>query len=398
MLSEVPEGWEVSRLADVAQINIGGTPSRSNEAFWDKTGKGEAWVSIADLKQRIVKSTKETITTLGVEKSNVKFVPAGTILMSFKLTVGRVALAGRDLYTNEAIAAFALNDGVVRDYLYHYLPTFVDMVETEQAVKGKTLNKKSLAEIPVFLPPLNEQHRIAEILSSVDASIQATHAVIEQAERVKSGLMEELLTGGLGKEAIELGEVPDGWKSSSIGALTELQNGYGFKSKDWAQDGLPIIRIQNLNGGGDFNYFNGKYDEKYLVQKGDLLFCWSGSRGTSFGARYWTQEKGLLNQHIFKCLPKDGVEKAFLYYLLDWMTVAIEKEAHGGAGLAHIKKSEMVAFSCCIPPVSEQRRIAEVLFDFDDFVARQKSIVEQQNLSKRGLMDDLLTGKVRAVL
>ena len=161
--------------------------------------------------------------------------------MSFKLTIGRVAVAGTELFTNEAIAAFDLdNEMVMRDFIYQYLPTFVGMVEAEQAVKGKTLNKKALAEVPVILPPLKEQERIAEILGSVDASIQAAQAVIAQAECVKRGLIEELLTGGLGSEAIERGEVPEGWERSLLSELCMISGEYGANaSKEQYNPSLP---------------------------------------------------------------------------------------------------------------------------------------------------------------
>lgn len=408
MLSEVPEGWEACRLADVAQINIGGTPSRSNEAFWDKTGKGEAWVSIADLKQRIVKNTKETITSLGVEKSNVKFVPEGTILMSFKLTVGRVALAGRDLYTNEAIAAFALSDGVVRDYLYHYLPTFVGMVETEQAVKGKTLNKKSLAEIPVFLPPLNEQHRIAEILSSVDASIQATLAVIEQAERVKRGLMEELLTGGLGSEAIERGEVPEGWTITKLTDLTtKIGSGVTPKGgkKAYVESGFQLIRSQNVGWGemllDDVAFITPEQHEKMdgtKLKKGDVLLNITGAsigRSAVYGGE--TGEANV-NQHVCILRTREVLAAGYLNaWLLSHAGQKTIDAFQAGGNRQGLNFQQIGSFPIPFPPLSEQQRIAQIISSVDELIAQQKSVIEQQARTKRGLMDDLLTGKVRTV-
>lgn len=401
MLSEVPEGWEVSRLADVAQISIGGTPSRSNEAFWDKTGKGKAWVSIADLKQRIVKSTKETITTLGVEKSNVKFVPAGTILMSFKLTVGRVALAGRDLYTNEAIAAFALNEGVVRDYLYHYLPTFVDMVETEQAVKGKTLNKKSLAEIPVFLPPLNEQHRIAEILSSVDASIQATQAVIEQAERVKRGLMDELLTGGLGSEAIERGEVPEGWRRTTIGSLCKVVTGKtpSTKKEEYWNGDVPFFSPADLSKAATVDSAERTITREALASGAKLLPANSilyTCIGSTIGKVAIATVECCTNQQINACVVNDGVDYRFLYFQL-LMAESVVKSLSSTTAVPIINKTAFSSIEIVLPAGEQQLRIAEKLASFDSVIEKERAIIEQLRHAKSGLMDDLLTGKVRAV-
>src|ERR1035438_4378935 len=100
-----PEGWRSRRLGDVAEVAIGGTPSRAEPAYWDhaKTGSNR-WVAISDLKTRRIADTAEYITDLGVARSNVKLVPQRTPIMSFKLSIGRTAMTEVPLYTNEAIA------------------------------------------------------------------------------------------------------------------------------------------------------------------------------------------------------------------------------------------------------------------------------------------------------
>ena len=390
MLSELPEGWEVCRLADVAEIRIGGTPSRSNDAFWDKTGNGEAWVSIADLKQPIVTRTKETITPLGVEKSNVKHVLAGTILMSFKLTVGRVALAGRDLYTNEAIAAFSLSKGVERDYLYQYLPSFVDMVETEQAVKGKTLNKKSLAEIPIVLPPLNEQHRIAEILSSVDESIQATQAVIEQVERVKRGLMEELLTGGLGSEAIERGEVPERWQKKQVEDVCEILDKFRVPLNSQERSSRKgTIPYWGANGIVDY-IDEAIFDEPLLLMPED-----GGAFSESYNKPicFKIDEPVWVNNHAHIL----RVTRANREYIYQWFVNRDITDFVVGGTRAKLNQKALRSLPVFLPPPNEQNRIAEILSSVDESIASHKANIEQQSRVKKGLMDDLLTGKVRTV-
>ena len=84
-------------------------------------------------------------------------------------------------------------------------------------------------------------------------------------------------------DVTELGKIPDDWTSLPLGDVCKLINGRGFKPYEWVTEGFPIIRIQNLNGSDDFNYFDGHYDPKIEIENGQLLFAWSGSRGTSFG-------------------------------------------------------------------------------------------------------------------
>lgn len=112
--------WSNSRPGEISSISIGGTPSRAEPTYWVSEGEeGTPWVSIADLKGRIVTNTAESITALGAKNSNVKLVLTGTIMMSFKLSLGRIAVAGRDLYTNEAIASFDIDtDKIDKTFLF----------------------------------------------------------------------------------------------------------------------------------------------------------------------------------------------------------------------------------------------------------------------------------------
>ena len=142
-------------LGDVCSIVLGGTPATGVPEYWD----GEhPWVRISDMKDRYVTSTERTITSLGVTHSSVKLLPKDTVLLSFKLTIGRVAIAGRRLFTNEAIAGLIpRNKRLTSEYLYYVLQ-YLDLSGYMQpAAKGKTLNKKILKTIPIPIPSLKEQ-------------------------------------------------------------------------------------------------------------------------------------------------------------------------------------------------------------------------------------------------
>ncbi|MER9462641.1 restriction endonuclease subunit S [Mesorhizobium sp. M0387] len=178
-------------------------------------------------------------------------------------------------------------------------------------------------------------------------------------------------------------ELPEGWAIRNLGSIIDFVNGYAFKPEDWQDVGTPIIRIQNLNGSAAFNYYGSMIPERYHVRTGDLLFCWSGSRGTSFGARKWNGALGFLNQHIFRCVVSSDLHSEFAYFLLEGMTAAIENEAHGGGGLVHIKKSEIVKFEAMLPPLDEQQRIAEVLRSVDEAVATKQETVAALKRFKR---------------
>lgn len=184
---------------------------------------------------------------------------------------------------------------------------------------------------------------------------------------------------------------PKGWERVTLGQLAEFKNGSAFNEGEWESSGLPIIRIQNLNGGGEFNYFQGDATNHVVVDSGDLLFSWSGNRGTSFGPRVWDGPRGVLNQHIFMVRVRKGVEPCFLLQVLREVTAAVEKRAHGGTGIVHVRKSELEGYPVLLPTEGERTAISRLLQSIDDTIDRMREVIEQTRKLKGALLQDLLT-------
>ena len=190
--------------------------------------------------------------------------------------------------------------------------------------------------------------------------------------------------------------VPKGWLYKTVGDICHFVNGNGFKSSEWDTKGLPIIRIQNLNGSEDFNYFNGEIKEKWLVNTGDILFAWAGTKGVSFGAKRWLGPQGVLNQHIFRVEPLADVDKEWLYLALLKVTQRVEEMAHGfKATLLHVQKGDITDQVINIPPLSEQKKIAQILSTWDQAIATTERLLDLARQQKKALMQQLLTGKKR---
>ncbi|MCY0989017.1 restriction endonuclease subunit S [Nannocystis sp. ILAH1] len=181
------------------------------------------------------------------------------------------------------------------------------------------------------------------------------------------------------------------WSNNTVGDLCSLLNGLPFKPEDWTQRGVPIIRIQNLNGSQEFNCYDKTIPEAFYVPPGTLLFSWSGNRGTSFGPYQWSGPTGILNQHIFKVSPKPEVDPSWLYYALDIARQLAERAAHGGSGLVHVRRGDLLGYHIPTPPLPQQHKIAQIL----DFVGEQlqtaEKLVAKLKLVKQGLLHDLLT-------
>lgn len=175
-------------------------------------------------------------------------------------------------------------------------------------------------------------------------------------------------------------QLPAGWQWVRLGNLCRLVNGNAYKESDWSRQGIPIIRIQNLNDASKpFNYWSGGIQGRVAVKPGNVLLAWSGTPGTSFGAHKWERGFGVLNQHIFRVDFKDGE------ILSDWAVRAINFQldiligkAHGGVGLRHVTKGEVESLEIPLPPLAEQRRIATILNAQMEAVDRARAATEAQ--------------------
>ncbi|MEJ6076942.1 restriction endonuclease subunit S [Vibrio sp. 1-Bac 57] len=196
----------------------------------------------------------------------------------------------------------------------------------------------------------------------------------------------------------EVGVLPDDWVASPISKNMKLINGFGFKPHQWSLHGIPIIRIQNLNSEeAMFNYFEGKVDDKFHVHKGDLLFAWSGSKGSSFGARIWKGVPAILNQHIFRVVPNaNALTPLFSFYILRQVQEQIEKMAHGfKSSFVHVKKEDLSSTILPIPPIKEQTAIANALSEVDLLLSELEKLMTKKQAIKTATMQQLLTGKTR---
>jgi type I restriction enzyme S subunit len=172
--------WQTFNLIDICEINIGKTPSRSNMKYW-KDGT-EPWLSIADMSvAQNIKYTKEKITLAAVKETNIKLVQPNTVLLSYKLSVGKVGISDMPLYTNEAIAALPIKNKNLVDtrYLIHALKNINFYLGAERAAKGVTLNKEKLKTVKIKLPNLEEQIKIAYLLDQIYA-IELQHDLAKQ--------------------------------------------------------------------------------------------------------------------------------------------------------------------------------------------------------------------------
>jgi len=162
---------EYVEIDKIINVELGKTPSRNNSDYWN--GK-HTWIAISDMNKKYIVNSKEKITNEAIENTKIKKVPKDTVIMSFKLSIGKRAITKSEVYTNEAIAAFHIKDlkYLIPEYLYYALESVDFLKYTDKAVKGKTLNKEKLKKIKIPIFPLTEQLKISEILNKTQKIIE----------------------------------------------------------------------------------------------------------------------------------------------------------------------------------------------------------------------------------
>jgi type I restriction enzyme M protein len=249
------------------------------------------------------------------------------------------------IFASDCSTVQAKDEGKVRTkYLFHVLKAKQDDLYALQQGGGQPhVYPKDLKKIKVPLPPLEIQEQVVKELDGYMGVIAGAKQII-QGWKPKININPE-------------------WPMIAIGELCDLYNGKAFKPSDWRHKesgGLPIVRIQNLNNEqSEYHYFTGEVDSRVVIEKGDLLFSWSGSKGSSFGPHIWNGSKAILNQHIFKVESKENVLRDFFFFMLKDAVKEVEENLHGGVGLVHITKRNLEKIKIPVPPMQTQKQIVE---------------------------------------
>ncbi|WP_410512109.1 restriction endonuclease subunit S [Paenibacillus sp. BR2-3] len=189
-------------------------------------------------------------------------------------------------------------------------------------------------------------------------------------------------------------DIPIGWARTSLGDIAQYLNGRAFKAEEWEKDGLPIVRIQNLNNpNATYNYTNKIFEPRYKIKKGDILYAWSAS----LGVYIWNDKEAWLNQHIFKVIPNLGINKKFIYYYLLKITTELYDKTHG-SGMVHITKGKFEETNISLPPLKEQQRIVfkieELLSELDNAIESLKTIWMQLKIYRQSVLKWAFEGKL----
>ncbi|AQL29942.1 MULTISPECIES: restriction endonuclease subunit S [unclassified Prochlorococcus] len=315
--------WKTLKLEEIVDISIGKTPSRGNPKFWDK-GKTtkNIWVSIADLtssKGLFIDDSKEYISDEGAKL--FKSVPSETLIMSFKLSIGKLAITKCKLRTNEAIAALRIKEEnlVTNKYLFYFLSSinWVALAGRDIKVKGMTLNKAKLKEIPISFPPIEKQKIIVAKLDDTFAEID--NLVLSNSDQIKNAQLLNKLTLNS-----KIKDLPSSsyQKIGDVCSLVRGPFGGSLKKSIFVEKGFAIYeQAHPINNQCElFRYFinKDKFEEmrRFEVKPGDILMSCSGTLGKTTVVPS-TAPRGIINQALLKITPSDLILSEYLQIIME---------------------------------------------------------------------------------
>ena len=376
-------GWEIKKLGEVCEINIGRTPERGNFKMWDKEKKTEnVWLSIADLNNTengYISDSTEYVSDNAVPK--MKLVKANTLLMSFKLTIGRCAITKRDLFTNEAIAALPILDkNLDLFFLKYYLENFdwAKLTEGDVKVKGKTLNKEKLKEVPITLPPLEEQKRIVKILDEKIAMLETVKANAKANLQNAKDLFQSQLTKAFSNTT---------WEKKRLGDCTSIIGDGLHGTPKYDENGNYYfingsnLTITDIVFTPETKRVNETEYQKYKVELNENTVFLS-INGSTLGKRtaFYNNEPVILGKSAcYINVKSNTLNKYFLRHFLNsdiFQEYAWKEKT--GAAIPNLGLKAMRDLKIPLPPLSEQKRIVEQLDSLSEKVRSLEEIYTKQ--------------------
>ena len=409
-LGDIPAHWDVRRLKYLATVNDEALPETTDPEM------GITYVDIGNVDSVEGITGTEDLVFEDAPSRARRIVRQGDVIISTVRTylkaIARIEPTDANLIVSTGFAVVRprhLHDGFVAYALSS--PYFVERVVAHSTgVSYPAISASELVCLDIAFPPLPEQQSIASFLdretARLDALVSREERLIELLKEKRTALITRTVTRGLDPNTpmkdsgVEwLGEIAAHWEAKRLKYLADFINGAAFNPAEWRAEGTPIIRIQNLNGGDDFNYTTRKLPMKYVAQEGDILFGWSGNRGTSFGPfLWWRQGEYYVNQHIFQVLPLN-VTREWFYWALKAVTFHVERQAHGIIGMVHITREELgTIYVPFLPCISEQRAIAAFLnretAKLDALVARVREAIDRLKELRTAIISAAVTGRI----
>ena len=410
---ELPAGWELTQIGYVADTHGGSTPSTAEPEYWDDDGI--LWTTptdITSLNTKYISDTKRKISQKAADETSLRLCEAGTLLMTSRATIGYTAIAEKPITTNQGFINIHCGNKVETLFLYYWITQ--NRALLERFAQGSTfleLSKKDFRRFHIDLPPLPEQLKITEILSTVDETIEKTDAIIQKTQQLKKGLMQKLFTEGIGHtrfKETKTGRIPEVWEVVRLAKVSEIRSS-NVDKKSYPSE-IPVHLCNYLDVYNN-EYIDEKIDfmeatattaeiDKFSLNKGDVIITKDSETADDIAVPSVVIEalnNVLCGYHLALLQPNaERVDSIFLSKLLSSAPINNQfvRLAQGltrfGLNVSSIQNAIIP-----LPSLDEQHQIAQILSEVDTKIETEKAFKAELEQLKTGLMQVLLTGKVR---
>jgi len=392
----IPDDWEVKKLGDIALVSSGGTPNRSNLFYWNGN---IPWITTSQIDFNTIITSNEFITELGLKNSSAKMYYQNTLLMAMYgqgKTRGKIGILGIDATINQACAAITINKDVYNNYIFFYLAyNYEEIRKLSNTGNQENLNGNIIKSIFIPLPPLAEQKAIAHALSDVDNLITAIDQLITKKRNLKQGTMQELLTGKK-----RLPGFSGKWEVKKVGDICDFIVPGRNKPKKF-EGHIPWITTPDLEDGRSIyksrldlciSIDEAKNVGSKIVPVGSIIMSCAGELGITA----LTENEIVINQQLHAFIPSSIIDGWFLLNIIKRQKKYINSIATKTA-VPYINKDNCNSIPIPLPPLPEQKAIAEILTDMDKEIEALEKNRDKYKTIKQGMMQELLTGKTRII-
>lgn len=394
-IGRIPEEWETLYIHQITEISTGATPSTNINEYWENGTI--RWMSSGELNNKIIYDVNGRITQKGYDNTGTHMLPKNCVLIGLAgqgKTRGTAAYNKVELCTNQSIAAILPNSKYESKYLYFYIDSLYDKLRLLSAGDGGRggLNKQILRNLEIAMPPLNEQHRIASALTSIDNLIFSLGKLIEKKKNIKQGAMQQLLTG-----KTRLKGFNEPWMEKKLGDIGSLAMCKRIFQEETSEKGdVPFYKIGTFGQQADAYITKGKYEQfKQMYrfpQKGDVLISAAGTIGRTV---IYNGEPAYFQDSNIVWLAHNGkyITNNFLFYIYqrtDWNTE--------DTTIARLYNNNFNNTCIHFPSsITEQQAIANILSKMDNEITALETKKAKYEAIKQGMMQQLLTGKIRLI-
>lgn len=354
------QGWEIKKLGEVATIVGGSTPKTNDFANW---GGSNYWVTPAELTgNKWISSTERTITDLGVKNAHLQILPVGTVLLSSRAPIGKVAITTVEMYCNQGFKNIVCSKNILNEFVYWFLFHNTDYLNSlGTGATFKEISKRVVEQIPIPVPERAEQERIVGELDCLSGIIAAKRAQLRELDTLAQSIFYTMFGDPITNDK--------GWQTKALGDVARIINGYAFDSKLFSTDknDMPLIRIRDIKKGYTETFYKGKYPNTYIIKNGDYIIGMDGE----FNIVEWRGGTALLNQRVCKIEFID--DEVIGRYALRFLSIELKRieDATSFVTVKHLSSKSLISIFIPIPPIDLQQHFAEKI----ENIERQKELI-----------------------